>query len=214
MRNWTQSPKWTKVAWPPTAPVVALAAARDWLGVYGDTSLDAEVQVTLDAAIEKVAANVGYRISDTTVTDHYTRQARGPFSRLQLSEPGIDAATLAIEYYDSDEQQHAIAADEWTLDPTTRENVVRLGSSFAALDISAELENPVTARYETKLANVLDAPVMGSIQQGVRLALNHYWNSRGEASQDPHLLDKSLASLLAAARKCGPLVRLDSEGAQ
>ena len=81
-------PAWTDVALPPASALVSKSDARNWLGLYGDTSLDDEIQTALDAAIEKVAAHVGFRISDTQITDYFA--TLGPGARLQLSEPGVD----------------------------------------------------------------------------------------------------------------------------
>ena len=190
-------PVWTKATWPPATPIVALADARNWIGIYGDTSVDAEVQTCLNAAVEKVASNVGYRISDTAITDYFAAQK---LQRLVLSEPGIDTSTIVVKYYAaSDDSLTTIADTEYYLDETTQAHNLVFNDDAAEVEFSAIYANPVQVTYNSKLTLIRGQPTVERLKQAVRLATNWFWNNRGQL-QDSYLLDKSLYSLLQSAR--------------
>ena len=189
-------PAWTLAAWPPVTPLVAVADARNWIGIYGDTSLDTEIKSCLNSAIEKVASVVGYRVSDTAITDYFPRSAT---TKLCLSEPGVDRETLAIKYTQAGGEVITVESSKYYLDPTSERVTVTWMQGEAPTDLSTEAENPIQAEYKSKLANLLDAPTVDRVKYAVRVALNWYWQSRGQL-QDPHLLDKSLTSLLQSCK--------------
>ena len=194
-------PDWTKGTWPPTNPIVALADARNWIGVYGDTSVDAEVQVCLNAAVEKVASHVGYRISDTCITDYYSTKSP---RFLILSEPGIDVKTIEVKYYAAaDDSLTTVANTEYYIDETVQRHKIIFNENFD-IDISDKYENGLQVDYKSKLTLIRGQPTVERLKQAVRVALNWFWNNRGQ-QQDPHLLDKTMSSLLNGAKLNGPI---------
>ena len=184
-------PAWTQAAPAPFVPIVSLAAARNWVGLYGDSSLDDELSACLEGAVEKVADFVGYRIQDTAIQDHF-----GPHCGrvLELSEPGIDASTVQVKYRDAAGAEQVL--DAWTLDPTAERNTVILDAVPA---LSAVFRYPLRIEYTSKLAAVRGPATAGRITTAVRMTVSRLWQSRGEIA-DPHLADKALSSLLASCR--------------
>ena len=191
-------PVWTKAEWPPVTPLMSLSDARNWLGIYGDTSLDDEVKVCLDAAVEKISSNVGYRISDTKTIDYFTKSAN---VKLVLSEPGIDTNTILIKYYEeSTGTLNTVDAAKYFLDNTAMSYTLFWNEGGFPANISSKLENPIRVEYQSKLVNILDVHSIERLKYAVRLALNWYWQSRGVLLQDPYLLDKSLWSLIQSCK--------------
>ena len=189
-------PAWTEVQWPPSTLLVTLAEARDWVGVYGDESLNAEVQAALNAAVEKVADNVGYRISDTIIVDYFARGHR----EFELSEPGIDISTVQLQYYDMARALQTVGAANWYLDPTTPVHTVQYTGDRMEL---GDVKYPIRVQYTSQLSAVKGTPVIGRLKLGVRTALNWYWSLRGPAARnsDSSLLDRTLTSLLMSCRR-------------
>ena len=194
-------PSWTELVWPPASPIASKAEAREWLGLYGDESVDDQIQTALDAAVEKVAAHVGFRISDTTVTDHYPPGALQRGGRLELSEPGVDwAGAVSVKYLSSNGGQIVTAsATRWKRDATADANVIRW--TDAAPVLYKDADNPVQVVYRSKLLNVLGAPVVGRIKLAVNEALAWTWTNRGVQSADAKLLDRRLSALLQSAKR-------------
>ena len=190
-------PVWTKAEWPPVTPLMSISDARNWLGIYGDISLDVEVKVCLDAAIEKISSNVGYRISDTKTIDYFVRNAD---VKLVLSEPGIDTNTIVIKYYDSTGALNTVDAAKYYLDDTAISYKLFWNEGGFPANVSSKLENPIRVEYQSKLVNILDVHSIERLKYAVRLALNWYWQSRGALLQDPYLLDKSLWSLIQSCK--------------
>lgn len=186
-------PAWTQADPTPTAPIVSTVQARNWVGLYGDSSLDAELAVCVEAAIEKVASFLDYRIEDTAIMDFYPAASD---RALELSEPGIAEASVAVKIYDRDGAEQTLADDAWSLDPTAERNTVILA---AVPQLSADYRYPLRVEYTSSLEHVRGPAVAGRIRAGVRMALAWSWRTRGEPA-DPHLLDKSLTSMLAGAR--------------
>ena len=193
------TPAWTDITWPATSPVVSKAEARSWLGLYGDTSVDDEIQAALDAAIEKVAAHLGFRISDTTITDYFA--TLGPGTPLELSEPGVDwTGTLpVVKYLTSTGATTTAAATRWKRDATAPRHLICWKDSRPSL--YAKAEYPVMVVYTSKLANVLGSPALGRCRLGVREATAWYWTNRGTQSADAKLLDRRLSALLQSAKR-------------
>lgn len=195
--NANVKPEWTDATWPPSgSPVVTLVQARDWLGIYGDTSVDADVTACLEAAIEKVADNVGYRVSDTDIRDYFPHTRQPHF---ELSEPGIDASSVVVRYYNDSEMLMPADNAAWLLDPTVHRNLIlwRAGSPVPML--SQVVRYPWVVEYKSKLAAVRGTPAIARLQLGVRTALTHYWQNRGVA-QESSMLDRSLTSLLQSCK--------------
>ena len=193
-------PVWTEIIWPPTTPIVSLADARDWIGVYGDTSIDAEVQAALDAAVEKVADNVGFRISDSGIIDFYPRAG----GALELSEPGLDVTTVKVRYYDADRELQTLDSDQWVFDPTTAVHTIELADPAKVVGLmSTKLRNPLQVAYTSKLATTKGTPSVGRLRLAVRTALNWYWGIRGSGARnsDTFLLDRTLTSMLMSVRR-------------
>ena len=193
---------WTDVSWPASTPVITKVQARNWLGLYGDTSLDDEVQSALDAAIEKVAAHVGFRISDTEITDYYFKPL-GPGTRLELSEPGVDwTGTLpVVKYHMASGTLHTAAASRWRRDSTADRNVIVWTADAPALFDGAAY--PVQVVSVSKLSSVLGSPAVGRVKLAVREATSWFWTNRGTASADAKLLDRRLSALLQSAKRRG-----------
>ena len=197
-------PAWSDIDWPAASPIVALADGRNWLGVYGDTSVDAEVQACLDAAVEKVADFVGFRITDTRIADYFPRTPAwgcGFANVLELSAAGIDTATLSVKYLDAAGAEQTLAETAWRLDPTQPGYAVVLDEMPA---LSDRHMNPLWAVYRSKLADIRGAPAAGRLKLAVRMVATQLWRARPEPV-DPHVLDKALYSLLAAARREAPV---------
>ena len=191
-------PVWTKAEWPPVTPLMSLSDARNWLGIYGDTSLDDEVKVCLDAAVEKISSYVGYRISDTKTIDYFVRNAN---VKLVLSEPGIDTSTIVVKYYtENTGSLNTVDASKYYQDNTAMSYTLFWNEGGFPANISSKLENPIRVEYQSKLVNILDVHSIERLKYAVRLALNWYWQSRGALLQDPYLLDKSLWSLIQSCK--------------
>ena len=195
-------PAWTWTTWPPVGPLATVRQARNWVGVYGDSSVDDEISACLEAAEEKIAAFVGYRISDTAIADYFPAACG---RRLELSEPGIDRATVAIKYYDADELEQTLDAADWSLDPTAERNIVTLDAVPA---LSRRARHPIRAEYTSKLINIRGAPAIGRLKLAVRMAVTfnwatrsetELWRTRGDLSADL-AIDRALWSLLASCR--------------
>ena len=194
-------PDWTDVAWPPAVPVASLKDARDWLGIFGDTSVDDEVRACLEAAIEKVSSNVGYRVSDTRVTDYFSGAELVDTLRFELSEPGIDTSTIVVKYYEeSIGALNIVDAADYFLDESSLASMVVIKEAKKPADISTTLSSPWVIAYSTKLNNVRGSPSLDRLKMGVRIALNWYWQSRGELTESS-LLDRALYSTLRSCRK-------------
>ncbi len=197
-------PAHTNLLWPPSAPIATKDEARGWIGLYSDTSVDAEIQTALDAAIEKVASFVGFRISDTQVTDFFP----GPVEtgdRLELSEPGVDwtDAPPAVKYWSAANSPSLLTAagSRWKRDPTAAGSVlVWCGAPYSVTDKYAY---PLQVVYKSKLANVHGAPVIGRAKLAVREALVWFWTNRAQQSADAKLLDRRLSALLQATKRRG-----------
>ena len=190
---------WTDVQWPPTTPVVSTADGRNWLGLYSDSSVDSEVQACLDAAVEKIASHVGFRISDTVITDFFA--TLGPGTRLQLSEPGVDwTGTLpVVKYINSTGATTTAASSRWKRDATAAANVICWKDSHPALYATADY--PVQVVYTSKLSAVLGSPAVARVKLAVREALAWFWANRGTQSADAKLLDRRLSALLQSAKR-------------
>ena len=194
-------PSWTDVEWPPSNPVVSVAEGRNWVGLYGDSSLDTELGAALEAAVEKTSAHLGHRISDTTVTDFYPASALAIDSRLELSEPGVDWTTAPpeVKYLNSTGATTTAASSRWKRDATAAANVICWKDSTAALYDKAEY--PVMVVYTSKLSAVLGSPAVGRVRLAVRESLAWYWANRGTQSADAKLLDRRLSALLQSAKR-------------
>ena len=182
------------------APIVTLAEARDWIGVYGDTSLDDEICAALEAAVEKVADNVGYRVADSNVVDYFAVSAdRGRV--FELSEPGIDTTTVQVRYYDCARAIQLLPAADWYLDPSSSIHTVRFESGVVVA--VGAVQNPWQISYQSRLANIKGVSSVGRLKLGVRTALNWYWGLRGPGARnsDTSLLDRALTSLLQSCRR-------------
>ncbi|MDE0341953.1 MAG: hypothetical protein OXK82_02065, partial [Deltaproteobacteria bacterium] len=189
-------PAHTDVKWPPAKPAVSLSAAKSWLGIYGDDSLDDDVQAAVSAAVEKVAAHVGFRVSDTVVTDYYA----GPLdtgTRLELSEPGVDWTDTppAVKYYTRTGMLTTAANTRWKRDPTAAGNVVCWKDAAAVLYDGDLYEHRVMVVYQSKIEAVVGAPVLARVQLGIREAAQWHWSNRGQQSADAKLLDRRLSAL-------------------
>ena len=195
-------PSWTRAVWPPVIPLVSLVEAKNWLGVYGDASLDDEIQNCLDSAVEKVSSSVDYRISDTKITDYF--KGRSSSNKLILSEPGIDTDTIVVKYFNDDEVETTIAEDKYSLDDTAREYTIQFREDGFPSDVSLTKENPIFVKYNSKLSESRGFPTVERLQYAVRLVLNFYWQNRGEIA-DPHAFDKNVSSIVNSARIDGPV---------
>ena len=189
-------PAWTQADPAPAAPIVTVAEARNWVGLFGDSSLDAELGACLEAAIEKVADFIGYRIQDTGITDYFTGGRE-----LELSEPGIDTATVKVVYSDAGGSDAVLDSSRWSLDPTAERNTVVIDS---LPELSGALRHPLRITYTSKLAHVRGPATVGRIKTAVRMETSRLWRSRGEP-QDPALTDRALTSLRASCRLDPPV---------
>ena len=181
---------------PAATPVVTLAEVKDWLGLYGDDSLDAEAQVCLGAALEKVESMANYKISSAGTTDYYPREA----TRLELSEPGIDAASIAVRYIGTAEDWTLLDAAHWHLDDSVEMPAVQLHVADRPVLGSSRLLS-WRVEYSTSLAAVHGIHGVDRIKLAVRTAADYFWGLRGvdSRSSDTALLDRTLRSLLAGA---------------
>ena len=189
-------PSWTQAVWPPVKPLVSVEDARNWLGIYGDSSIDPEVEVCLNSATEKIASNVNYRISDTQITDYFPDTAR---DNLVLSEPGVDKDTIEVKYYDINGISQTVDSYRYLLDPTSEEHTIFWVDGEFPLDVSSTMKHPILVQYSSKLSNILGVPSVDRIKYAIRMTLNWYWQSRGQL-QDPRMLDKSLSSILQSCK--------------
>ena len=195
------SPVWSNVAWPPKSPVISLTEARNWIGIYGDTSIDKEVSACLEAAIEKIASNVGYRISSTNVTDYFSTTGEIENPRFKLSEPGIDTSTIEVKYYQENTGALiTLAASKYFLDESSLASIIVIKAGGKPDDISSLHVNPWVISCDSKLENVRGSPSLDRLKFGVRVALNWYWQSRGQL-QEARLLDRTLYSILDSCRQ-------------
>lgn len=191
---------WTQAAPTPTAPIVSTAEARNWVGLYGDSSLDAELAVCVEAAVEKVADFVGYRIQDTAITDHFSRNCG---RLLELSEPGLDPSTIQVKFYGADGAEASLAADAWRRDPTAEATLLILDEVPA---LFADYDYPLRVEYTSKLANVRGPATAGRIKTAVRMTVSRFWESRGQnwaagvPGSNVNIADQALTSLLGSCR--------------
>lgn len=92
---------------------VTVAELRDWLGV-GDTLIDAEIQLALDAAEEAIEAFCGRRFwADTTPT---SRRYRPPLATPALAiEDTVSVSSVALD--EDDDGTYEAAVTDWYLAP-------------------------------------------------------------------------------------------------
>ena len=192
-------PAWTDADLP-TTPPVSLAQVREWVGIFDDTSMDASVTAALSAAVEKVSAQVGFRIADTNVRDFYD----GNDGIFELSAPGIDPATVAVAWYDVDGNMQTADAADWMLDPTSPENAIHW--TGPERETSDRFRHPWRVAYTSRLADALGPDVASRIDLALRLVVNHYFFNRGRPDvENAGSLERDLFTLLKAVRKDGGL---------
>ena len=188
---------WSHAEWPLLKAPLTVAEARNWVGLFGDASLDDELTACLNAAVEKVSSFVGYKVAKASVVDHFSGLAN---DRMALSEPGVDVSTLEVKYRNTSGNEIAVADTEYFVDKTSKRIAVVWNEGAFPDDVSVYFVNPVTIAYETDISEVQGSHVLERLSLGVRLATEWFWQNRAVLNPAPHLLDRSLYSLLDSCR--------------
>lgn len=181
--------------WPDRPDFVTLQEARNWLGLYGDSSLDDQVRECLNAAIGKVSNFVGFAFQSGSVTEHFPPGCRNQRIRLGARQSFVKAGSVAVAVFDSRNQRQAAGADEWTLDPTTEHAELIL--SLRSTTLSTDFALPVLVTYALEARDA--GPDTAALKSAVQLVAQRLWSLRGQTAE-PGVSDRALSSLLQSVK--------------
>ena len=184
------NPSFTHQEWPPREPIVTLAEAKSHLKIFGDTSIDDMIQLHLDAATEKVAGHVGYRISKSQITDYFTDYNKF----FILSEPAIDDTSIMVKYYDENNDEQAFT--DFSVDPSSKQPRLIMGEFN--VPTSRDFENRWKVEYLTDPTKERGFHSYGRLKIAVLMITEAYLNAQNTHTE-PSIIQRSLYNLTQTA---------------
>lgn len=184
----------TKYVVPSTGPtVVSLQDLKEYIGIpAADNSDDLLLDRILRSAIAQTASYLKEPIGTTDVEDlfHFFR------SNLTLSEN--PSAGIAVSYIDTDGMTQPLEADQYFVDASGRETVLRFETYP---DLSNMVQYPVSVKYEFDSLGQHHAQL--AIEQKIQeLALVKYQNRSREL---PNSAEQMILNQLASFRRKFPV---------
>ena len=152
--------------------IITLPGARNELGLFSDTSYDAEIEDYILTAVKRIERILGYLIFPRRVYDFYSRFEK----RMMLSQPVNSVMNPVVEYSDTDNANQTLA-DTKILDYSDEYPFLIFGNR-PNQPLSIDVQNPVNISYDSSGVSV-NHKAMGDIQQATKWLINMFYFQRG-----------------------------------
>ena len=173
--------------------IISLEEARDWAGFFQDSSNDAEIELLIKAAEEKIIELSGKIVSLTPVVDYYYYYS--PY--LCLSHDCNDKARItSVQYINKDSQAVVIDPTKYDLDVSSK----RIGLYFVEgfrvdnSTLSVNIANPFSVAYNAGIS--IREEGLNTLKMCMQMLIECYSKAKGEDLMNVARTEKAIANLL------------------
>lgn len=152
--------------------IITLPGARNELGLFSDTSYDAEIEDYILTAVKRIERILGYLIFARKVHDYYSNFEK----RMMLSQPVDRVMNAVVEYSDTDNANQTLGGTK-ILDYSD-EYPFLIFADRPNIALSIDVQNPVKISYDSSGVSATHK-AMGDIQQAVKWLINMFFFQRG-----------------------------------
>ena len=188
-------PAFTNIERQEPIALVSIDEARQWVGLYGDTSLDAELKICLDSAIESISNWLGVAVSNAEITDKYVGGTR----EFTPSQKGINLSTITLAFYNTSGAMQVVSSTNYTIDPTAKVPCVVLDEDYLPI-YHASYAYPWSLAYTNDFSKIAGFPAINSVKLAVRVMTSKLWMHRGDSDMNTYGYDRLLSQVLGPAK--------------
>ena len=175
--------------------IITRAQAQSWAGYFEDESVNAEIDLLIKSAEEKIRELGNTIVSRCQVVDNFCKITKYN----ELSYEAREDSSFVLKYIDKNYGENTINSNHIYLDTSSRKMAIVIKESFnSSAELNTEIKNPFSIEYTAGILSTEND--LNIFQMCMQMLIECYSKSKGEDLMNVARTEKAVSSLLKNKR--------------